>query len=286
MSKQCSVAQYKQDKQSNRADFNVGYILLIFFFTNRYSVRSTVNRLLVDNPKIYILAAAKDSLKRRLDEIVAFEKETHAAVRKITKEVQEVKELLLKKKEEEVAQIHVSNKIRVMWFFKMVFPPHFQNKVSPCISYSYTCTRSVDSNIFNYKEICSKPTSIIFPQNPLPCTCPGSEFLYAPCGHEVTGDLSIVQNEKLKDLLRKGPKFREPVSFSWQQNDIIMDDCAAYVRKWAKKEDVERDTLSKWIKSIGEVVKRRIRRPKHSVNTRSESICRDPDVVRELSLSP
>ena len=88
----------------------------------------------------------------------------------ITKEVQEVKELLLKKKEEEVAQIHVSNKIRVMWFFKMVFPPHFQNKESPCISYSYTCTRSVASNIFNYKEVCSKPTSIIFPR--IPCLVP------------------------------------------------------------------------------------------------------------------
>ena len=32
LSKQCSVAQYKQDKQSNKADFNVGYILLIYFF--------------------------------------------------------------------------------------------------------------------------------------------------------------------------------------------------------------------------------------------------------------
>ena len=56
-----------------------------------------------------------------------------------------------------------------------------------------------------------------------------------------------------------------------------------YAWQWAKKEDVELDTLSEWIKSIGEVVKRRIRRLKHSVNTRSESIFRDPDVVLELS---
>ena len=62
-----------------------------------------------------------------------------------------------------------------------------------------------------------------------------------------------------------------------------MDACEAYARQWAKKEDVELDTLSEWIKSIGEVVKRRIRRLKHFVNTRSESIFRDPDVVRELS---
>ena len=59
-----------------------------------------------------------------------------------------------------------------------------------------------------------------------------------------------------------------------------MDACETYARQWAKKEDVELDTLSEWIKSIGEVVKRRIRRLKHSVNTRSESIFRDPELSR------
>ena len=50
--------------------------------------------------------------------------------------------------------------------------------------------------------------------------------------------------------------YREPVSFSWHQNfDIIMDACEAYARRWAKKEDFELDTLSEWIKSIGDVLK-------------------------------
>ena len=62
-----------------------------------------------------------------------------------------------------------------------------------------------------------------------------------------------------------------------------MDACEAYARRWAKKEDVELDTLSEFIKSIGDVLKRRIRRLKHSVNTRHESIFGDPDVVSELS---
>ena len=82
-------------------------------------------------------------------------------------------------------------------------PPYFQNKESPCISYSYT--RSVASKIFNYKRSLQQIDFNSLSQNPLPCTCPGSEFLYAPCGHVVTGDLSIVQNDKLRDLLRKGP---------------------------------------------------------------------------------
>ena len=116
------------------------------------------------------------------------------------------------------------------------------------------------------------------------CNCSDSQFLYAPCGHIVTGDLNIVRNVKLRDLLSKGPKYRESVSYSWHQNfSIIMDACEEYARRWAKKEDVEVDTLSEWIKSIADVLKRRIRRLKHSVNTRHESIFSDPDVVRELS---
>ena len=77
--------------------------------------------------------------------------------------------------------------------------------------------------MFNYKTSLQQLDFQRLSQNPLPCSCSGSEFLYAPCGHIVTGDLSVARNDKLRDLFRKGPKYREPVSFSWHQNfDIIM----------------------------------------------------------------
>ena len=161
-------------------------------------------------------------------------------------------------------------------------PPYFKYKDSPCISYSYT--RSVASKIFNYKASLQQLNFTSCSQNLSPCSCSTSEFLYAPCGHVVTGDLNIVRNRKLRDLLRKGPKFREPVSFTWPQNfSIIMDACEEYATRWAKKEDVELDTLSEWIKSISRVLKRRIRRLKHSVSTKHSSILGNPDVARELS---
>ena len=123
-----------------------------------------------------------------------------------------------------------------------------------------------------------------FSQDRLPCNCSDSQFLCAPCGHIVTGDLNIVRNIKLRGLLSKGTKYRKPFSYSWHQNfGIIMNACEEYVRRWTKKEDVEVYTLSEWIKSITDVIKRRIRQLKHSVNTRHESIFSDPDVVRELS---
>ena len=83
-------------------------------------------------------------------------------------------------------------------------PPYFEYKESPCISYSYTC--SVATKIFNYKTSLQQIDFQSLSQNPLPCSCSGSEFRYAPCGHIVTGDLNIVRNDKLRDLLRKGPK--------------------------------------------------------------------------------
>ena len=96
----------------------------------------------------------------------------------------------------------------------------------------------------------------------------------------MTGDLNIVRNIKLRDLLSRGPKYWEPVSYSWHQNfGIIMDACEEFARRWAKKEDVEVDTHSEWIKSIAGVLKRKLRRLKHSGNTRHESIFSHPDVV-------
>ena len=62
-----------------------------------------------------------------------------------------------------------------------------------------------------------------------------------------------------------------------------MDACEDYARLWAKKEDVEVDTLSGWFKSIADIPKPRIRRLKLSVNTRHESIFCDPEVAIELS---
>ena len=84
--------------------------------------------------------------------------------------------------------------------------------------------------------------------------------------------------KELKYLLRKVPKYRVSVLFPWHQNfGIIIDASEVYASKWAKKEDVELYTLSERMTSIGNVLKRIIRRLKHSVNTRSESIFRDPD---------
>ena len=42
--------------------------------------------------------------------------------------------------------------------------------------------------------------------------------LYDLCGHVLTGDLSIIRDVKLRNLIRKGPVFREQNNIDWEVN--------------------------------------------------------------------
>ena len=59
----------------------------------------------------------------------------------------------------------------------------------------------------------------VYPEpNPSPCECNTSSHLYQPYGHVITGDLSIIPNFKLRDLIAKGQKYGEPCKVDWDEN--------------------------------------------------------------------
>ena len=119
-------------------------------------------------------------------------------------------------------------------------------------------------------------------RNPSACSCKTSEFSYNPAGHIITGDLNIVRITKPRDILSKGPKYREQRSFTWKQNsNLILDSVEEYVRRWAKKEDVEVDTLSEWVKSVMSLVNRSVSVLSRTMSRRYESVFGDPDVAAE-----
>ena len=94
-------------------------------------------------------------------------------------------------------------------------------------------------------------------RNTSACSCKASEFCYNPAGHIITGDLSKVRISKLREILTKGPKYRERRSFTWKQNfKLILDSVEEYAQRWAKKQGVEVDTLSEWVKTVMSLVNR------------------------------
>ena len=123
-------------------------------------------------------------------------------------------------------------------------PPYFKDKSVPVISYSYTST--IAPKVFNYKQVLRDYQINDLKAKPPDCSCDKSPFKYSPSGHVITGDLNIVENDQLRDVLAKGPKYREPRAINWNHNfKTIMDSVEDYARKWAKKEhEKESDVLS------------------------------------------
>ena len=85
-------------------------------------------------------------------------------------------------------------------------------------------------------------------------------------------------------VLSKSPKYREPRSFTWKQNSkLSLDSVEEYARRWAKKEDVEVDTLSEWVTSVMSMVNRRVSILSRTMSHRHESVFDDPDVAAEIA---
>lgn len=57
-----------------------------------------------------------------------------------------------------------------------------------------------------------------------------------------------------------------------------MDSIENYARQWAKRELKDFDTLSEWVKSVWLLIQIRIKNLNGSVNTRSSSIFKEPNV--------
>ena len=161
-------------------------------------------------------------------------------------------------------------------------PPYFEQQSAPLISYTYT--RPIATKIFNHKRVLKNLILEDIKSKPPSCSCSSSPFMYSPVGHVVTGDLTIIKNEQLRGLLSKGPKYREPKSFNWNFNfKLLMDSVEDYARRWAKREKVEADTLSDWIRAIRDLIKSRIKHLRESMSTNLTSILDQPCTKRQLS---
>ena len=122
-------------------------------------------------------------------------------------------------------------------------PTYFKEKEPPMISYTYT--KAIACKIFNFSSTLSGLDYHQFHKSPSQYECNTSSHLYQPYGHVITGDLSIIPNSKLRDLIAKGPKYREPRRVDWDKNlSLSCEAVDQYALQWAKREMVELSVLS------------------------------------------
>ena len=99
------------------------------------------------------------------------------------------------------------------------FPVYFRDKEPPIVSYEYTST--VASKIFNFAPGLSNLNVSEYLSHPQTCQCKESKFCYESHGHVITGDLRVIENAKLRELVAKGPKYREPNRVNWKVTETM-----------------------------------------------------------------
>ena len=88
------------------------------------------------------------------------------------------------------------------------------NENMPVTTYKLAAT--IEIKVFNYKQTVESIESDegqSLNDDIYPCKCGNSELCNPDHGHIITGDLSLLKNEKIWKLFTNGSNFREPQSF-------------------------------------------------------------------------
>ena len=63
---------------------------------------------------------------------------------------------------------------------------------------------TVARKLFNFASTLSNLNVSDYPSYPQACQCKESKFCHEPHGYVITGDLKVVENAKLRELVAKG----------------------------------------------------------------------------------
>ena len=111
---------------------------------------------------------------------------------------------------------------------------YFRDKEPPIVSYEYTST--VASKMFNFPPALSNLNVSEYLSNPQTCQCKESKFCHEPHGHVITRDLRVIENARLKKLVAKGPKYREPNRVNWKATEtMFLESIDLYAKNWSKE---------------------------------------------------
>ena len=125
----------------------------------------------------------------------------------------------------------------------------------------YKLSQNIGSKIFNFNKFVSslKITEPISDLSSLPCNCKDSPFIDKHHGHVMTGDLNIIKDQKLRTLVSKGPKYREPKSIDWNKaRESIYAGVNLCASTWCHKHNKNEVLLKDWVNSVMELVDQRI----------------------------
>ena len=168
---------------------------------------------------------------------------------------------------------------------KSKLPPQFQDDDNPSVVYSLTST--IRNKILNYKETVSNidiHDVDTFGTGLHTCDCSSSEFVDQHHKHILTGDLRIIENLHLRQLIQKGPNYREARPINWNKcRATIVSGLDTCSDKMIVGKEIPVEQMSPWKNEILKKVDEKIRTLKLRVNPkRTRQILKRPDVIEYL----
>ena len=163
---------------------------------------------------------------------------------------------------------------------RSTLPDLIEDKEPPVISYKYT--KTIGHSIFNFRKVAREHEVDRASGNG--CNCIHAPFLYEPLGHVITGDLRIITNKTLRELISKGPNFRKQNNINWDLcQKFCFEGIATYKKQWASREKVALSTLDEWACTVKTMVDNRITKLKgQPQKTRKRQILRTAACVKNL----
>ena len=160
-------------------------------------------------------------------------------------------------------------------------PKHLRGS-TPVVSYRYR--RTIAGRVFNCRKVVDD-LDMDRGTVGMTCNCGSSKYRYEPCGHVVTGDLGIIRDVKLRNLLRKGPMYREQNNINWNVNlKSCKEAVSSYVRKWAKRVNVDVRVLRDWEQTVHKCIAMKVKvlKQRH-INKRKQHVLRNRVHVNSLN---
>ena len=151
-------------------------------------------------------------------------------------------------------------------------PVYFQKQEPPIIGYRYN--QSIAGKLFNYKKALSPEYLQTIDVDNFQCNCQNSIFKDNHHKHIITGNLDIVQNDTLRNILKKGPKYSLPKKINWDKNrENLTNFIDEYAEKWIKEEkkgcqdnNISVHTLHSWKVEVKRLIDKRIENGKTKIN--------------------
>ena len=146
----------------------------------------------------------------------------------------------------------------------------------------FTNTPTISSKIFNYNDTVNNFKCI----DDYDCMCnEHGKYINSDCNHVATGDISMISNQMLRNIISKGPGFREPAVLDFDfAHRTILENVDIFIKSWSDKEKVALVCFDEWRERFGELLTDTVNclKQQYKRNSNVVSVFADPLVEAEL----